>query len=69
MTELEAYSELCQTSKVNSFAKIVKGFKKITISNRNFILEILTDRILNMLLQMYSNYIQIALSIVEHLNP
>ena len=68
MTELEAYSELCQTSKVDSFAKIVKGFKKITISNRNFILEILTDRILIMLLRIYSNYIQGALSIVKHLN-
>ena len=35
-----AYSELCQTSKVESFAKIVNGFKKITIFKRNSVLEI-----------------------------
>ena len=40
MIESETYSELCQTSKVESFAKIVNGFKKITIFKRNFILEI-----------------------------
>ena len=40
MIESEAYSELYQTSKVESFAKIVNGFKKITISKRNSILEI-----------------------------
>ena len=68
MIESEAYSEICQTSKVESFAKIVNGFKKITIFNRNSILEILTDRILNMLLRISPNYIQRALSIAEHLN-
>ena len=31
MIESEAYSELCQTSKAEFFAKIVDGFKKITI--------------------------------------
>ena len=31
MIESEAYSELCQTSSVESFAKIVNNFKKITI--------------------------------------
>ena len=40
MIESEAYSELCQTSKVESFAKIVNGFKKITIFKRNSVLEI-----------------------------
>ena len=40
MIESETYSELCQTSKVDSFAKIVHGFKKVTIFKRNFILEI-----------------------------
>ena len=40
MFESEAYSELCQASKVESFAKIVNGFKKITIFKRNSILEI-----------------------------
>ena len=40
MIESEAYSELCQTSKVESFAKIVNGFKKITIFKRNSISEI-----------------------------
>ena len=40
MIESETYSELCQTSKVESFVKIVNGFKKITIFKRNFILEI-----------------------------
>ena len=40
MIESETYSELCQTSKVESFAKIVNSFKKITIFKRNFILEI-----------------------------
>ena len=39
--ESEAYSELWQTSKVVSFAKIVNGFKKITIFERKSILEIL----------------------------
>ena len=68
MIESEAYSEHCQTSKVESFAKIVNGFKKVTIFKRNSILEILTGRILNMLLQIYSKYIQRALSIIEHLN-
>ena len=38
MIELEAYSELCQTSKVESFAKIVNSFKKITIFKRNSML-------------------------------
>ena len=40
MIESEVYSELCQTSKVESFAKIVNGFKNITIFKRNSILEI-----------------------------
>ena len=40
MIESKAYSELCQTSKVEYFAKIVNGFKKITIFKRNSILEI-----------------------------
>ena len=40
MIEPEAYSELCQTSKVESFAIIVNSFKKITIFKRNSILEI-----------------------------
>ena len=40
MIESEAYSEHCQTSKVESFAKIVNGFKKVTIFKRNSILEI-----------------------------
>ena len=38
MIELEAYSELCQTSKY--FANIVNGSKKITIFKRNFVLEL-----------------------------
>ena len=37
---LQAYSELFQTSKVDRFAKIVNGFKKIIIFKRNSILEI-----------------------------
>ena len=37
MIESEAHSELCQTSKVESFAKIVNGFKKIIIFKRNSI--------------------------------
>ena len=41
MIESEAYSELCQTSKVESFAKIVNGFKKMTIFKRNSVLEII----------------------------
>ena len=40
LIESEAYSELCHTSKVEHFAKIVNGFKKITIFERNSILEI-----------------------------
>ena len=40
MIESEAYSELCQTSKVEYFAEIVNGFKKITIFKRNSVLEI-----------------------------
>ena len=40
MVESEAYSELCQTSKLESFAKIVNGVKKITIFKRNFVLEL-----------------------------
>ena len=40
MMESQEYSELCQTSKVESFAKIVNGFKKITIFERNSIPEI-----------------------------
>ena len=40
MIESEVHSKLCQTSKVESFVKIVNGFKKITILKRNSILEI-----------------------------
>ena len=40
MIESQTYSELCQKSKVESFAKIVNGFKKITIFKRNYVLEI-----------------------------
>ena len=40
MIELEAYSELCQTSKLEYFANIVNGSKKITIFKRNFVLEL-----------------------------
>ena len=40
MIELEAHSKLFQTSKVESFLKIVNGFKKVTIFQRNSILEI-----------------------------
>ena len=40
MIQSEAYSELCQASKVESFAKIVNGFKKITIFKRNSVSEI-----------------------------
>ena len=40
MTESEAHSKFSQTSEVESFAKIVNGFKKITILKRNSILEI-----------------------------
>ena len=40
MIESESYLELCQTSKVESFATIVNGFQKITIFKRNSILEI-----------------------------
>ena len=39
MIKSEVYSELCQTSKVDSFANIVNGITKITIFNRNFILD------------------------------
>ena len=38
--ESEANSGLFQTSKVESFAKIVNNFKKIAIFKRNSILEI-----------------------------
>ena len=68
MIESEVYSELCQTFKVEYFAKIVNDFKKITIFKRNSVLEIFDIKILNMLLQIYSNYIQRALSIVKRLN-
>ena len=40
MIESEAQSKLFQTSKVESFLKIVNGFKKMTIFQRNSILEI-----------------------------
>ena len=39
MIKSEAYSELCQTSKVEPFAKTVHGFKKV-IFKKNSILEI-----------------------------
>ena len=40
MIESEVYSKLSQTSEVESFAKLVTGFKKITIFKRNSIPEI-----------------------------
>ena len=40
MIKSEAYSKLSHTSKVEPFAKIVNGFKKITIFKRNSILQI-----------------------------
>ena len=40
MIESEVSSELCQTSKVVSFAKIVKSFKRISVFKRNSILDI-----------------------------
>ena len=40
MIESEAHSKQFQTSKVESFLKIVNGFKKVTIFKRNSILEI-----------------------------
>ena len=40
MIESESYLELYQTSKVESFAKIVNSFQKVTIFKRNSILEI-----------------------------
>ena len=40
MIELETYSELCPTSKVEPFAKMVNGFKKITFFKGNSILEV-----------------------------
>ena len=40
MIESEVYSELCQTSKVVSFAQIVKSFKGISIFQRNSILDV-----------------------------
>ena len=39
MIKSEVYSDLCQTSNVDSLASIANGFKKITIFNRNFILD------------------------------
>ena len=39
-SESEAYSELCQISKVEFFAKIVNDFYKITMFKRNSFLEI-----------------------------
>ena len=35
MTESEVHSRLSQTAEVESFAKIINGFKKITIFKRN----------------------------------
>ena len=40
MIESETHSKQFQTSKVESFLKIVNGFKKVTIFKRNSILEI-----------------------------
>ena len=40
MIESEAHSKLSQTSKMESFVKIVNGFKKITIFKTNSVLEI-----------------------------
>ena len=40
MIESEAYSELCQTYKVESFAKIINDVKKIIIFKTNSIIEI-----------------------------
>ena len=39
MIESETYSELCQTYKVEPFAKIDNGFKNTTVFERNSILE------------------------------
>ena len=66
MIESEAHSQLCQTSTVEYFAKIVNGF--------NYFQEKLHPRdighagVLNMFLRIYSNYIPKAPSIVEYLN-
>ena len=40
MIESEVYSELCQISKVEPFAKRISSFKKVTIFQRNSILDI-----------------------------
>ena len=40
MIESQEYPELCQKSKMEPFAKIVNGLKKITISEGNSVLEI-----------------------------
>ena len=57
MIESEVHSELCQTSKMESFTEVVNGFKKTSIFKGNSIL-----------LRIYSNYTQRGLFIAEHLN-
>ena len=39
----EAYSEPCQTSKMEAFTKIVNGFSVLTISAKSFTLDVLQD--------------------------
>ena len=39
----EAYSEPCQTSKMEGFTKIVNGFSVLTISAKCFTLDVLQD--------------------------
>ena len=63
MIESEACSKLSQTSEVESFAKLVNGFKKITIFKRNSIPEIFDRQNSEYASVNYSNYIQGALSI------
>ena len=38
--QTEAYSEPCQTSKIESFAKIVNGFMPLTIFAKRSILDV-----------------------------
>ena len=40
MIESEVHSELCQTSKMESFTEVVNGFKRTSIFKGNSILEI-----------------------------
>ena len=61
----EAYSKLCQISKVERFAKIVNGFKKIIIFKRNSIREIFERQDFEYASANKFQLIQRALSIVE----